>query len=91
MIDDIRLTHIVAALLLSNYGVLCSAYKYSIYGSQRHPEKNIFEWSTSEGMNHRPHAVSIAQATANFFVNEGEAYVLSYLYELCCVLFMLNL
>ena len=50
-----------------------------IYWTQWHPEKNIFKWSTSEGMNHGPHAVSTAQATANFFVNEGEAFVRTYL------------
>ena len=41
-------------------------------------------------MNHGPHAVSIAQATANFFVNEGEAYVFSYLYLYITVLLVLG-
>ena len=38
---------------------------------QWHPEKNIFEWTTAESINHSYHAVSIAQTVANFFVNEA--------------------
>ena len=38
---------------------------------QWHPEKNIFEWTTAESINHSYHAVSIAQTAANFFVSEA--------------------
>lgn len=53
------------------------AFKYPIYGTQWHPEKNPFEWSVNadgspyEAINHSPNAISIAQYTANFFVNEA--------------------
>jgi len=51
------------------------AYKYPIYGTQWHPEKNPFEWSKVNGapyeaINHSPNAVAVAQFTANFFVQE---------------------
>jgi gamma-glutamyl hydrolase len=47
-----------------------------IYAVQYHPEKNIFEWGTYDSgapyevINHSPHAVSVAQSLANFFVSE---------------------
>lgn len=47
-----------------------------IYAVQYHPEKNIFEWGTYDSgapyevINHSPHAVSVAQSLANFFVGE---------------------
>lgn len=53
------------------------AFKYPIYGSQWHPEKNSFEWAKTtagipaEAINHSPEAVVIAQYTANFFVQEA--------------------
>jgi len=48
-----------------------------LYGTQYHPEKNIFEWGTYpngqpyEVIQHSFDAVRIAQAIANFFVNEA--------------------
>jgi len=58
-----------------------------IYAVQYHPEKNIFEWGTYDSgapyevINHSPHAVSVSQSLANFFVGEtrrnGNAYDLS--------------
>ena len=50
---------------------LSLAIKYPFYGTQWHPEKNTFEWTTKEGINHSYHAVVIAQTAANFFVNEA--------------------
>lgn len=52
------------------------AFKYPIYGSQWHPEKNDFEWQKVNGIpyeaiDHSADAVLIAQYTANFFVNEA--------------------
>mmetsp|Transcript_12905 Transcript_12905/g.31026 ORF Transcript_12905/g.31026 Transcript_12905/m.31026 type:complete len:311 (+) Transcript_12905:52-984(+) len=47
-----------------------------IYGAQYHPEKNLFEWGTSqdgtpyEVIQHTPEAVQAAQALINFFINE---------------------
>lgn len=48
-----------------------SAYKYPIYGTQWHPEKNAFNWDPRYVINHDAHAVRVAQYFANFFVNEG--------------------
>ncbi len=50
-----------------------SAYDYPIYGSQWHPEKNMFQWSTDHHLNHSYGAVRVAQYFANFFVNEGKS------------------
>ena len=47
--------------------------KYPFYGVQWHPEKNNFEWTTREGINHSDHAVAVSQATGNFFVEEGQS------------------
>ena len=53
------------------------AYKYPIYGSQWHPEKNPYEWGKddnnipNEAINHSFDAILIAQYAANFFVNEA--------------------
>lgn len=47
------------------------AIHYPFYGVQWHPEKNIFEWTTAESINHSYHAVSIAQTAANFLVSEA--------------------
>ena len=48
-----------------------SGKKYPFYATQWHPEKNGFEWTTKEGINHSEHAVAIMQMTANFLVQEG--------------------
>lgn len=47
------------------------ANKYPFYGVQWHPEKNSFEWTTYEGINHSLHAVIITQKASNFFVEEA--------------------
>ncbi|XP_025089656.1 LOW QUALITY PROTEIN: uncharacterized protein LOC112561388 [Pomacea canaliculata] len=47
------------------------AYKYPIYGTQWHPEKNAFNWDPRYVINHDAHAVRVAQYFANFFVNEA--------------------
>ena len=52
--------------------MLCSAFKYPIYGTQWHPEKNAFNWNPHYVINHSAHAVRVAQYFANFFVSEGE-------------------
>ena len=46
-----------------------------IYGTQWHPEKNAFEWSTLENhdsMPHDPKAIQMAQYMANFFVERSK-------------------
>ena len=45
--------------------------KYPFYAVQWHPEKNGFEWTTKEGINHSEHAITIMQMAANFLVQEG--------------------
>ena len=52
--------------------VLLSAYDYPFYGTQWHPEKNSFEWTSREAINHSKEAVLVTQYMANFFVNQGE-------------------
>lgn len=53
------------------------SFDYPIFGTQWHPEKNIFEWSEesdgvpSEAINHSPEAVLITQYSANFFVEQA--------------------
>ncbi len=51
---------------------LCVAFDYPFYAIQFHPEKNGFEWTTKEDIPHSESAVSVMQALANFFVQEGE-------------------
>ena len=51
---------------------LVEGKKYPVYGMQAHPEKNNFEWVTSE-QNPIPHtldAIEMSQYFANFFVND---------------------
>ena len=52
--------------------ISATAKNYPIYGTQWHPEKNAFEWTTKEGINHSEHAVMITQTAAKFFVTEDE-------------------
>ena len=58
-----------------------SAYDYPFYGTQWHPEKNSFEWTTFEAINHSKEAVLVTQYVANFFVDQGrfwDSAVISY-------------
>ena len=48
-----------------------SGIKYPFYATQWHPEKNIFEWTRKESINHSPNAIAIAQFMSTFFVNEA--------------------
>jgi gamma-glutamyl hydrolase len=45
--------------------------KYPVYGVQWHPEKNGFEWESSQATNHSEHAVAVMQYTANFLIQEA--------------------
>ncbi|KAK3754430.1 hypothetical protein QZH41_009214 [Actinostola sp. cb2023] len=47
------------------------ASKYPFYGSQWHPEKNQFEWTTEENINHSKEAILITQYVADFFVDQA--------------------
>ncbi|XP_041362230.1 gamma-glutamyl hydrolase A-like isoform X2 [Gigantopelta aegis] len=47
------------------------AYKYPFYGSQWHPEANIFLWNPKEHMDHEFAAIKVSQYFADFFVNEA--------------------
>ncbi|KAL8593208.1 hypothetical protein ACOMHN_009863 [Nucella lapillus] len=47
------------------------AFKYPVYGTQWHPEKNAFNWNPHYVINHSQHAVRVAQYFANFFVGEA--------------------
>jgi gamma-glutamyl hydrolase len=56
---------------------MIEAFKYPIFGSQWHPEKNNFEWGeTSEGIpneaiDHSHDAVLASQYMGNFFVDQA--------------------
>ena len=56
---------------------MIEAFKYPIFGSQWHPEKNNFEWGeTSEGVpneaiDHSHDAILASQYMANFFVDQA--------------------
>jgi len=47
------------------------AFNMPVYGSQWHPEKNIYEWNADEAIPHSLEAVLSAQYVADFFVNEA--------------------
>ena len=51
--------------------VMVTAFQYPFYGTQWHPEKLVFEWSTESQQNHSPHAIAVGQYIADFFVMEG--------------------
>ena len=62
----------IEGVALLKFLVLFSlAINYPFYGVQWHPEKNVFEWSNHEDINHTFHAILIAQTVANFFVQES--------------------
>lgn len=52
------------------YGGLIEGVKYPIYGSQFHPEKNMFEWWPGETIPHTLSAVAVSTYFANFFIEE---------------------
>merc|ERR1712037_1035441 len=45
--------------------------KYPVFGTQFHPEKNSFEWSTKSDIPHSHDAVLTTQAFSNFFVAQA--------------------
>lgn len=47
------------------------AYKYPFYGTQWHPEKNVYQWSIKYALNHDDHAVKVTQYFADFFISEA--------------------
>ena len=53
------------------YGCRRVGTEYPFYAVQYHPEKNIFEWNLHTNVNHQRLAVQLAQALADFFVEEG--------------------
>merc|ERR1711924_25010 len=59
-----------------NFVSTIEAFNYPIYGTQWHPEKNIFEWEKVDGapyeaINHSPSAIKIAQYVSNYFVEKA--------------------
>ena len=55
----------------SEFVSMIEAFKYPIFGSQWHPEKNNFEWGTKLGPGAIPHgadATAVSQYAANFVV-----------------------
>lgn len=54
-----------------NYVAMMQAYEYPITGTQFHPEKNTYEWSTSEDINHSAQGVELTQSIGNFLASEA--------------------
>jgi len=54
---------------------MVTAIKYPFYGTQWHPEKNQFEWTTEENINHSREGVLVTQYVADFFVDQGTAFL----------------
>lgn len=50
---------------------IIEAKHYPIYGTQFHPEKNMYEWKYYTEMPHSVNAVEISSYLASFFVNEA--------------------
>jgi len=61
----------------NNFVSMMEAYKYPIFGSQWHPEKNSFEWGKEitgvpkEAINHSPEAVLAEQYVSDIFVQHA--------------------
>lgn len=55
----------------TKYVSTIEARDYPIYGTQWHPEKNAFEWTTKESIPHGPEATLLTQGVANFLVSEA--------------------
>ena len=53
-----------------------TANKYPFYGTQWHPEKNIYQWDVKSHINHTTSAVAVSQYMANFFVAQGSTFSL---------------
>lgn len=47
------------------------AYDYPFFAAQWHPEKNPFEWTLEEAVNHSKEAVLVTQYMADFFVDQA--------------------
>jgi gamma-glutamyl hydrolase len=52
------------------------AYKYPVYATQWHPEKNLYEWQKVDGVpaeaiNHGPDAMDISRYVSHFWVQEA--------------------
>jgi len=50
---------------------IVEAKDYPFYGTQFHPEKNIYEWNKEEAIDHTVNGIAIAQNMANFFIGEA--------------------
>ncbi|CAG9313949.1 unnamed protein product [Blepharisma stoltei] len=50
---------------------MIEAKNYPIYGTQFHPEKNIYEWEPTSPQPHDPFSVMVSTYFSNFFVSEA--------------------
>lgn len=54
-----------------DYVAMIEAFEYPVYATQFHPEKNAFEWVTTEDINHSAYGVMLMQSITNFLVSEA--------------------
>jgi gamma-glutamyl hydrolase len=62
----------------TEYIALIEARDYPIYGNQYHPEKNVFEWTTSSPIPHNATAVASTSYYSSYFVAEARRNDLSF-------------
>ena len=66
-----KMLSVMTTMYGEEYVGLIEAIRYPIYGSQFHPEKNIYEWWTGETIPHTFHSVAVATYFTNFFISES--------------------
>ena len=54
-----------------NYVAMIESFEYPVTATQFHPEKNAFEWVTTEDINHSAYGVMLMQTITNFLVSEA--------------------
>jgi gamma-glutamyl hydrolase len=62
----------------TEYNAIIEAHNYPIYGNQYHPEKNVFEWTTSSPIPHNATAVAMTNYYSSYFVAEARRNRLSF-------------
>lgn len=57
------------------------AHKYPFYAVAFHPEKVMFDWTPYKiPIPHSGDAIQVSQFFCNFFINEGNSFILFFIY-----------